>query len=151
MRGKLEMLLLASALAAAAPARASLGGTADSVEADRKALSAVRRATVARAGYTVQEVEAGATLVREYVSPAGVVFAVAWNGLAHPDLDTLLGSYAAAWREADQQVPRSPGRRWRAVRTARLVVEKWGHMRNLQGRAYDPALLPPGMDVDAIR
>ncbi len=57
MTGKLLALLPAAALAVAAPARASLGGTADSVEADRKALGAVRRAAVARAGYTVQEFE----------------------------------------------------------------------------------------------
>ena len=145
------MLLLAAALGAAAPARASLGGKADSVEADRKALSAARRATVARAGYTVEEVDTGAVRVREYVSPSGVVFAVAWNGLAHPDLDTLLGSYAAAFRQADRQVPRTPGRRSRAVRTPRLVVERWGHMRDWQGRAYDPALLPAGVSVDEIR
>ncbi|HSB20716.1 MAG TPA: DUF2844 domain-containing protein [Anaeromyxobacteraceae bacterium] len=151
MRGRLQMLLLAAALVAAAPARASLGGKADSVEADRKALSAARRATVARAGYTVEEVDTGAVRVREYVSPSGVVFAVAWNGLAHPDLDTLLGSYAAAWRQADRQVPRTPGRRSRAVRTPRLVVERWGHMRDWQGRAYDPALLPAGVSVDEIR
>jgi hypothetical protein len=144
-------MLLAAALGAPAPARASLGGKADSVEADRKALSAARRATVARAGYTVEEVDTGAVRVREYVSPSGVVFAVAWNGLAHPDLDTLLGSYAAAWREADRQVPRTPGRRSRAVRTPRLVVERWGHMRDWQGRAYDPALLPAGVSVDEIR
>jgi len=145
------MLLLAAALGAAAPVRASLGGKADSVEADRKALSAARRATVARAGYTVEEVDTGAVRVREYVSPAGVVFAVAWNGLSPPDLDALLGSYAAAFRDADRQVPRTPGRRSRAVRTPRLVVERWGHMRNWQGRAYDPALLPAGVSVDEIR
>ena len=144
-------LLVAAALCAAPPARAALGEGVGSVEADRKALAAVRRGTVARDGYAVHEVEAGATRVRQYVSAAGVVFAVAWNGFTHPDLDTLLGSYAAAWREADRQAPRTPGRRWRSVRTPRLVVEKWGHMRNLQGRAYDPTLLPPGVTADAIR
>jgi hypothetical protein len=150
-RAKLLTLLLPGALAAAAPAWASLGGTADSVEADRRALSAVRRATVERAGYTVHEFEVGATRVREYLSPAGVVFGVAWGGLTHPDLDTLLGSHAAAWREADREAPRLPGRRHRTVATRNLVVEKWGHMRNLRGRAYDPALLPPGVSADEIR
>ncbi len=144
-------LLVAAALCAAPPARAALGEGVGSVEADRIALSAVRRATVARAGYTVQEVQAGATLVREYLSPGGVVFAVAWNGLTHPDLDTLLGSYSGTWREAVRQAPRAPGRRQSAVRTPRLVVEKWGHMRDLRGRAYDPALLPPGVKPDEIR
>ena len=151
MRGKMLALLPAAALAAAAPARASLGGTADSVEADRKALGAVRRATVTRAGYTVEEFESGAVRVREYVSAAGEVFGIAWNGLAHPDLDRLLGSRAAAWRAADERTPRLRGRRHRTVAAENVVVEKWGHMRNLQGRAYDPALLPPGVRPDDIR
>jgi hypothetical protein len=138
-------------LAVATTASASLGGTADSVETDRRALSAERLPTVARTGYQVHEVQAGGTRVRQYVSPAGVVFGVAWEGLAHPDLDTLLGSYAAAWREADRQAPRSPGRRSRSVVAPNLVVERWGHMRHLQGRAYDPALLPPGVKADEIR
>jgi len=37
------------------------------------------------------------------------------------------------------------------VRTDRVVVEKWGNMRNLQGRAYAPALIPPGVSIDEIK
>lgn len=151
MRGALLIPLLATALAAASPAEASLGGSADSVEVDRKALSAARRPTVARPGYAVHEVDLGATLVREYLSPAGVVFAVAWRGLAHPDLAPLLGSYAPAYQAAERQAPRQPGRRYRQVRADRLVVERWGHLRNFQGRAYDPTLIPPGVTVDELR
>jgi Protein of unknown function (DUF2844) len=144
-------LLALLCLMVATSARASLGGTADSVETDRRALSANRLPTAARTGYLVHEVEVGGTRVREYLSPAGVVFGVAWDGLAQPDLDTLLGPYAATWREADRLAPRSPGRRSRTVSAPHLVVEKWGHMRHLQGRAYDPDLLPPGLKADEIR
>lgn len=151
MRGKLAALLVPAALASAAPARASLGGTADSVEADRKALGAARGATAQRAGYAVQEIETGGAAIREYVSAAGVVFAVAWNGLAHPDLEVLLGSRAADWRAADRATPRVPGRRQRTVAAPNVVVETWGHMRALRGRAWDPTLLPPGVKPDDIR
>jgi hypothetical protein len=147
MKRYLPALLL---LALALPAHASLGGTADSVEVDRKALTASRLPTVARTGYQVHEVEIGGTRVREYLSPAGLVFGVAWEGLTEPDLETLLGTYALAWREADRQTPRFPGHRARAVVTPRLVVERWGHMRHMQGRAYDPGLIPPGVRADEI-
>jgi hypothetical protein len=144
MRGRLQKtFLVLAALSAAEPARASLGGTAASVEVDRSSLSAARRATVARAGYTIHEVDDGVVLVREYVSAAGVVFAVAWNGIARPDLDTLLGPYAQAFHDAERLAPRSPGQRHRAYTVPNLVVEQWGHMRSQRGRAYDPALLPP--------
>jgi len=133
------------------PARASLGGGADSIESDRKALAASRLATTAGAAFTVQELDAGGTRIRQYLSPSGVVFAVAWNGLTHPDLGPLLGTYAAAFREAEARTARVPGRRQHEVRTDRLVVQRFGHMRNLQGRAWAPALLPPGVELDAIR
>jgi len=133
-------------------AQATLGESSDSITLDRKALSAVRRAaTTARSGYTVHEIASGSTVVREYVSPSGIVFGIAWNGLIHPDLTQLLGAYAGEYEEVLRQTPRQPGRRRLQVKTNRVVVEKWGHMRNLQGRAYVRALIPPGVRIDEIR
>jgi len=131
--------------------QATLGESADSIASDRKALSAVRHAMTVRNGYTVQEIDSDSTIVREYVSPSGVVFGIAWNGLVHPDLTQLLGSYAGEYEEALRQTPRKHGRRSLQVKTNRVVVEKWGHMRNLQGRAYAPDLIPPGVSVDEIK
>lgn len=132
-------------------ALATLGASVDSVESDRKALSASRRAMAVRDGYTVYEIDSDSTVVREYVSSSGVVFGIAWNGLIHPDLDQLLGSYVGEYQKALQQTPRNQGRRNIRLKTDRIVVEKWGHMRNLQGRAYDPALIPSGVNVDEIK
>ncbi len=132
-------------------AHATLGDSVDSIESDRNALSAVRHAVSVRNGYTVQEMDAGSTLVREYVSPSGVVFAISWNGLIHPDLDQLLGSYIDEYRKAQQETPRTLGQRRIQLKTNRIFVEKWGHMRNLQGRAYDPALIPSGVSIDEIK
>ena len=157
MKRKLYALFLclglsAAVLATAQQAQAGLGESADSIASDREALSAVHRASTVHHGYTVQEFASDATTVREYVSPSGIVFGVAWNGLTYPDLTPLLGSYAGEYQEALQQTPRQPGlRRHHAVRTDRVVVEKWGHMRNLQGRAYAPALIPPGVSIDEIK
>jgi hypothetical protein len=91
------------------------------------------------------------TVVREYVSTSGVVFGIAWNGLIHPNLTQLLGSYAGEYQEALLQTPRIKGSRHLQVKTSGVVVEKWGHMRNLQGRAYVPSLIPPGVRVDEIK
>lgn len=137
--------------AAAQRVEATLGERADSIEMDREALSGVRHPVTVGNGYTVQEVESVGTTVREYVSPDGVVFGIAWNGLVYPDLSILLGSYDGEYREALSQVPRSPGnRRSLQVQTPRIVVEKWGHMRDLRGRAYVPSLVPYGVSVDEI-
>jgi hypothetical protein len=155
MKGSLCTLFLGIILPAifslARPAAAALGESASTVEGDRAALSAVRHSATPQSGYSVHEFESDATVVREYVSPSGIVFGIAWNGLVHPDLDQLLGSYAGKYHRALQQTPRGLGRRRIQLKTGSLVVEKWGHMRNLQGRAYDPALIPDGVSVDEIR
>jgi hypothetical protein len=132
-------------------ALAALGGSADSVESDRRALFAVRGGTTAHKSYSVQEIDYGGTAVREYVSPDGIVFAIAWNGIRHPDLTALLGSYAGPYREALQKAPRQPGARHLSLKADGVVVEKWGHVRSLRGRAYAPDLIPPGVSIDEIR
>lgn len=145
------LCLMTAAFAVTGQAHATLGESADSVKSDRKAISARQGSTTVRTGYTVQEVYSASTAVREYVAPSGIVFAIAWNGLTHPDLTPLLGSYAGEYREALQRTPRKPGRKGLQVKAARVIVEKWGHMRNLQGRAYVPALIPSGVSVDEIK
>ena len=144
--------LFATLLAIAQQAQAALGESADSVELDRKALSAVKHATTVRNSYSIHEFALDGTVVREYLSPSGIVFAIAWNGLTYPDLTPLLGSYAGEYQAAQRQTPRRSGhRRYQTVKTDRIVVEKLGHMRNLQGRAYAPALIPPGVSIDEIK
>ena len=157
MKKKLHALFLCFGLSVAIlviPQRAQgiLGESADSITSDQNALSAVQGAKSFLNGYTIQEIKSDSIIVREYVSPSGVVFALAWNGLIHPDLTPLLGSYAAEYQGAQQQTPRKPGHRpYEVVKTNRVVVEKWGHMRNLQGRAYAPALIPLGVSIDEIK
>jgi hypothetical protein len=150
-KGLLTLGILTATFAGAPHASATLGEGADSVTRDRKALSAAKKSTVSRARYTVQEIASASTTIREFVAPSGVVFAVAWNGLVHPDLTTLLGSYGEEYQKARQQIPRRRGQKSTLVQGERVVVETWGHMRNLQGRAYLPALVPAGVNVDEIR
>jgi hypothetical protein len=143
--------LVMAVLAGARQAQAILGESVDSVTTEQKNLSAARGVTtVVHNDYTIQEVASDANTVREYVSSAGLVFAIAWDGRIHPDLTPLLGSYIGEYQEALRQTPRQPGRRHLQVKTDRVVVEKWGHMRKLQGRAYVPALIPPGVSLDEI-
>ena len=131
---------------------ATLGESVDSIDADRKALLAIRRTTQKNQGYSIHEFEQDGTKIREYVSDAGVVFAIAWNGLTHPDLNQLLGSYFQEYEKTAKLRPKEPGRRRSAsVRGPRVVVETWGHMRNLQGKAYVASLMPTGVAFNAIK
>jgi hypothetical protein len=137
--------------AAAGPVQAALGESVDSVASDQTVLAAKPVSKMVHNGYTIQELSSDSVTLREYVAPTGVIFAIAWNGLIHPDLTSLLGSYVGEYRTALQQVPRQPGSRHRKVETDQIVVEKWGQMRNLQGRAYVPALIPSGVNIDEIK
>jgi Protein of unknown function (DUF2844) len=151
MRAACAPALALAAVCAAASARAALGEPASSIPADRRALGAVVRAKTVRHGYTVEEMRSGSVTLREYVSPDGLVFAIAWDGLAHPDLKPLLGSYAAEYEGAAHAAAHAPGGRRQRLSSERLVVERWGHMRDRHGRAYAPALLPAGVPLDAVR
>lgn len=141
------------ALAAFAPhmTTAAIGGSVDSIEADRSPLSAFRGREVSASAYTIHELVSDSGTVREFVSRAGIVFGIAWSGIANPDLSRLLGKYASEYRQAFLVAPRKHGQRHSEIRSDHLVVARWGHMRRLQGRAYDPALLPEGVNIDEIR
>ena len=133
----------------AAPSWAVLGKSVDSIAADRARLGGEVRATAA-AGFSVHEIAAeDGGVVREYVSPGGIVFGVAWRGPTPPDLVALLGDYYTELQAALRAPVRRRGPL--SVRTDHLVVETGGHMRDLHGRAYLPDHLPATVKETAIR
>ena len=79
-------------------------------------------------------------MVRAYVSPADLVFGVAWQGPKVPDLTQVLGACFPAYQAALPAPVRRQGPVM--VHTEALVVEMSGHMRAFAGRAYLPSLVP---------
>jgi hypothetical protein len=105
------------------------------------------------ANYSVHELQAtGGSTVREYVSPEGKVFAVAWEGPARPDLEQLLGPY---YQQAVQAVQASKsqrvGRRPISIQQPNLVVQMGGHQRAFSGRAFIPDMMPSAVRNEEIR
>ncbi len=133
------------------PARAfaELGGDLRSVERDRAKMMAT--VTVRPMGrYTVHEMTSDTgTTVREYATPEGKIFAVAWQGPFHPDFQQLLGPYFPQLQQA------AAGRRTRrapvVVETPGFVFVTFGHFRDLAGRAYVPQMVPAGVGVEDIQ
>jgi hypothetical protein len=133
----------------AAPAWAVLGQPVASVLADQQALQAQRR-TIAHADYVVEYLEAAdGTVVREYVSPAGLVFGLAWEGPKVPDMAQVLGDYFPAYRDAlHAAVPhRAP---WE-VQTGDLVAELSGYLGAFAGRAYLVSLVQSPLTAAVIQ
>lgn len=138
------LLLVAPTLAVAA----GLGSTPTppAVEARSAAMAKSSERPAAAAGYTVNEVRTAAGgLIREYVSPDGIVFGISWRSPIVPDLQALLGSYFPTFEQAATD-SRASGRRGPlAIDRSDLVLRSGGQMRDYRGRAYVPALLPPGV------
>ena len=81
------LALSMTVLALPAVVHASIGGTASSIESDRVQMQGALRQIVRSGPYTLHEVQsASGIVVREYVSDAGTVFAIAWQGATFPDM-----------------------------------------------------------------
>jgi hypothetical protein len=129
-------------------AHASLGGDSASVEADRVHMNvkhAARLTPSSTGSYTVHETTLPTgTLVRQYVSKAGVVFAVTWSGPFMPNLRQLLGLHFDTMT-ARQAKRVHAGHRFISQHESDLVIESGGHPRSFAGRAYLPSALPAGV------
>jgi len=158
-RSTIGIWAIACLLALSTSAFAALGDNAASVLQDQARMRGSLRSTDHHA-YVMHEITAstGAKL-REYVSPAGQVFGVAWEGQFPPNFQQVLGPYyqqaqeaitqQKADAEANGQVPRRRGPAY--VNTPGLVLVQGGHMHSYHGQAYIPQLLPQGVTPSDIR
>lgn len=143
----LLLLLLGAALPGMASA--ALGELESSVSADAAEVRGSLKVEE-RTLYRVHEIEMpSGTRLREFVSPAGKVFAVAWRGPMMPNLRQALGRYfdnyvaAAELKEAHHRRVQ--------IHQDELVVESAGHMRAFAGRAYLPNAIPSGVNPGELQ
>jgi hypothetical protein len=152
-RVKATGLALCAALAATSatlPAFAALGGDATSVDTDVARMKGQAHATPV-AGYTVSTITLPtSTVVNEYISAEGKVFAVTWKGPSTPDLQQTLGTYFSAFQAAGA-APHGANHHQLSVQQSDFVMQTGGHMRAWRGIAYVPSLLPPNFSLDDIK
>jgi uncharacterized protein DUF2844 len=131
------------------PALAALGADVESIATDQLKLKGMAHVTSAQA-YAVHEIQTpSGTLVREYVSPAGKVFAVSWRGPRMPDLKQTLGAYFQQYTSAPRAGPAD--RKHFAINLPDLVMQSSAHGRMYAGRAYVPGLVPQNVSVTDIQ
>lgn len=138
------------ALLCATAAQAELGGQVNA--AAPTAQSGVKtsmRAQLRSDGDTAYTIHEQATengvVVREFADAGGTVFAVSWHGPVKPNLQQLLGRYFPRLTAA---TPSGTGPV--QVRAEDVVIFSGGHPRALVGRAYVPALIPEGVNINAL-
>lgn len=131
------------------PGWAVLGEYQNSVGSDQKVMRGEVQSVI-REGYSLHQIKgADGAVVREYVSPDGVVFGLSWQSPTMPNLMQLLGSYFPDFQQATSRKMRHRGPL--VVRTDRVVIESGGHMRAFYGRAYVPGLLPKNLTAEVVR
>src|SRR5512141_3145214 len=148
-RSKLLLLALCTGclLLFREPAFCSLGDDVASVTSDQAHLKSSIRVLVMNS-YSIHEMRTPVgTTIRQFVSPSGTVFAVAWQGFS-PDLQQLLGSHFEEYVAASQPAARGRGVH---IETGDLVVETGGHMRFVVGHAFLRSKLPQGVNADDLR
>jgi hypothetical protein len=132
------------------PAWAVLGEYESSVSVDQQVLQGQRREE-ARTGYRLHTItSADGTVVREFVSPEGKVFGIAWQAPHMPNMAQLLGANMTV---LEQSLEGRKGRRGAplVVQTPKLAFVSGGHMRFYIGRAYVPDLVPSGVSAEVVR
>jgi hypothetical protein len=148
----LTLSVLVAAFALPRSLSASLGGDATSVESDRAKLQASLQ-TTNKDRFTVHEMKSPNNVtVREFVSPAGKVFGVAWQGPTRPDLHQLLGAYFDQFVQAAQtQKSKTKSRGPLSINAPGLVVHSSGHQGYFVGQAYVPQMLPANVHAEEIQ
>jgi uncharacterized protein DUF2844 len=141
---------LLSVLLLCLPAFAVLGEDVSTVRADGARMKSAIQFLPA-SSYSIHAMRAATgTVVREFVSPGGEVFGVAWQGPYLPDLRQLLGEHFEEYMRAAQNPARVRSRMMH-LEIEDMVFESGGHMRFFVGRAYLRSKLPDGVTSNDVR
>jgi len=150
-RGFAQALAGLVCMAACAPAWAALGGSQASVDADVLALHG-SVASAQRAAFTVKTITLPTgTAVNEFITPGDQVAAVSWRGPRPPNLSQLLGVYYADYQTALAARQTGQHSRHLLLDSGRMRFESGGHMRDLHGSAWLPALMPQGASAGDLQ
>jgi len=133
------------------PAWAVLGQYESSVSVDQEYLRSEDRVQAFQAYKVHQLTSAHGTVVREYVSPQGLVFGVTWQGPFMPNMQQLLGSYVTNLQTASPSQTHVRHLRGVIVKTKDFVFANSGHMRYYKGNAYVPSLIPSNVSAEVVR
>jgi hypothetical protein len=91
------------------------------------------------------------TVVKEFATGDGIVFAISWSGPVLPNLKSLLGDYFSIF-EVETAQARVTGKRGSPVAMMRdgLIVNSSGRMGSFFGNAYASALVPANLSIQDV-
>lgn len=133
------------------PAWATLGQNEASVTTDQQITKSEEKIQTFQNYRVHQLTTTTGPVVREYVSPGGMVFGVAWQGRSMPDVKQLLGTYVANFQAATPAQTQVQRRRGVTIKTDSFVYSNFCHMRFCTGSAYVPSLVPNSVSAEVVR
>jgi hypothetical protein len=102
--------------------------------------------------YTTTSYQIEDSTITEYINSSNQVFAITWVGTFHPELDKILGTnYLNIYENNRSKVKHQGKRNSINLNNSGLVVKKFGHMGHLRGKAYDPNLVPNGVNINDLQ
>jgi Protein of unknown function (DUF2844) len=144
-------------LAQSAPVWAVLGEVNPAPVATRSIAAGTRpndQPAAAMLGLPYQTLEVrleNGTVVKEFASVQGRIFAVSWSGPVLPDFSSLLGTHFPSFaRGAEQSRATGAGQSTLNLNRDGLVMRSTGRMRSFEGYAYVPLLVPAGVEIDDV-
>jgi len=133
------------------PAWATLGQIEGSVSVDQQHLRSEDLVQNFQAYKVHQLTTTNGTVVREYVSPKGQVFGIAWQAPFMPDMHQLLGNYVTTLQSATTAQTQIRQRRSLIVKTNDFVFVSFGRLRFFEGRAYVPSMIPSNVSLEVVK
>jgi len=133
------------------PAWAVLGQNEATVTTDQQQMKSEDHVQDLQA-YKVHELTtANGPTVREYVSPQGVVFGIAWQGRSMLNVTGFLGTYVENLQTATPSQTQIRHLRGVTVKTSDFVFTNFCRMRICTGKAYVPSLVPNNISAEVVR
>lgn len=103
-------------------------------------------------GYEVHQLtSANGPTVREFVSPQGMVFGIAWQGRSVPNMNQLLGAYVTNLQTATPAQTKIRPLRGLTVKTSNFVYSNFCRLRICTGSAYILSLVPNNVSAEVVR
>jgi len=130
--------------------QAALGQDRASILVDHKVMGANEPTVSQGVGYQIHEMQhPSGTIVREFVSPQGQVFAVNWSGRVPTNLQQLLGPHYEQFTKS--ALVRTGSHHMLRINQPDLVLTNVQYLRHYEGQAYIPAMVPTGVDTSQLK
>lgn len=148
---KTTLSVLLILVVAQIPAWAVLGQDEATVTTDQQRMRSEDRVQDFTSYRVHQLTTTNGPTVREYVTPQGMVFGVAWQGRFMPNVNQLLGTYVNNLQNATPAQTQIRNRRGITVKTGDFVYSSFCRMQICTGRAYVPGLVPSSVSAEVVR